>query len=68
MITEFDEQSNTKEEALKIFKEKVIEYYKGLETFGVVAAYEHAARRKGITIYEIDRIYQELKDIKNDNT
>lgn len=55
--TEFDEQSNTKKEALAILYSKVIEYLDGKETLAVVSNYEIAALNKMATHLEIERLW-----------
>lgn len=56
-ITEFDEQSITKEEALALVKHAFSLYKKDLETFGVLSGYVGAALKKGATQQEIDKIF-----------
>ncbi len=53
-ITEFDEQANTKRQALHNFARAYSLYSVGLETHGVMCGYQTAALSMGVTWAEIE--------------
>jgi len=61
MATEFDAQSATKEEALRLVCQKVNDYKEGRETIGVVVSYEAVALDLGVEVSELDAIWEKTK-------
>ena len=64
-VTEFDEQSSSKERALALVYSKAIQYYQGDEYFGVLMAYERAAMAKGATMDETEAEMKRAKEELN---
>lgn len=60
--TEFDEQSETKEQALDLVRLKWEECLAGEEARAVVDAYEDAARKKGATGADLAAAFEKARD------
>ena len=58
---EFDEQSDSKEQALSVLHEKYQEYARGDESMGVLDAYQRAAMKKGASICETELVMRKEK-------